>query len=248
MQEPIRLFEAGSFDPAHPYVRAALEYLSTVFNEYFNSFGNEQGFCDIRDNERRGAKHTQRSDGTLHALAISSMATRWEASEVEYRPELVAVDPEDVASSSNVHVAPETYRTGGKRVTAESLGFDPGEISNPNTHWPATTVDRFSWAEVWGWGGAQARRESRAEPWPGETRTRAGAGKAGRDAAGRAGARQSQAARTVGGAEFFWGDLFSLRSSTRCSITRTEWCQSLGFLSAVCGARCTGHNIIALIW
>ena len=150
VQEPMRLFEAGGFDYEHTFVSAGLEYLDALFTEYFNSFGNENGFCDILDNERRGAKHTQRANSTIHALAISSMSTRWEASETEYRPDLVKLEPEDVASCKNVHVAPETYRAGGKDANEETLGFNPSDITNPAIRWPSTSTDRFSWSEVWG--------------------------------------------------------------------------------------------------
>ena len=202
VQEPVRLFEAGNFKPADPYVAAALEYLQALFKEYFNSFGNENGFCDIRDNERRGAKHTQRSDGTLHALAISSMATRWTASEVEFRPELVTVEAEDVSASKSVHVAPETYRAGGKSATAEALGFNPGDITSPDTYWHSTSTDRFSWAEVW----ARAPRvlptgaggQDRTELWPGKARARARLGEPGK-------AQPAVPAETDGGRKFNLG-------------------------------------------
>ena len=117
-------------------------------SEYLNSFGNENGFNDIRDNERRGAKHSQRSDATLQSLAISSMATRWAASEEEYRPTLIQVEAEDVSSSTHVHVAPDTFRASGTKPKEDMLGFDPKEISDPQVTWPSTSTDRFTWSEV----------------------------------------------------------------------------------------------------
>ena len=96
-----------------------------------NSFGDENGFCDIRDNQRRGAKHSQRSDDSLQAMAVSSMASRWSETPEEQRPRLVHVDEEAVSSSPSLHVDPAIYRVGEASTRPQKVGFKITDLTNP---------------------------------------------------------------------------------------------------------------------
>ena len=146
--EPVRLCEAGRFLADHPVVHAAYLMIDSYFKEYFNSLGLENGFNDIRDNERRGAKHQQRGDGALHSLEISSMATRWAKSPNEFRPTLVSLDEQAVASCKALHVEPKAYRAAAEGVTEKQLGFKVQDLTKPSVHWPSTSPDRFSVVEL----------------------------------------------------------------------------------------------------
>ena len=111
-------------------MQAGLRYVTSMYSEYFNSFGDEQGFNDIRDDERRRAKHHQRGDGTLHAMAISSMASRWAESAEEHRPKLVKLDEEAISSSRTVHVDPSTYRVAEAPTHPKKVGFKISDLTN----------------------------------------------------------------------------------------------------------------------
>ena len=105
--------------------------MTSLFTEYLNSFGDENGFNDIRDNERRGAKHSQRSDDSLHAMAISSMASRWAATPGEQRPRLVHLDQGAVSSSRSMHIDPAIYRVAEASSKTKAVGFKLNDLTNP---------------------------------------------------------------------------------------------------------------------
>jgi hypothetical protein len=135
----------------HGFCRAAVGCVTAMLVEYLNSLGNENGFCDIRYNERRGAKHMQRSNSTLHALAISSMTSRWESTRAEYRPRLVVLYERSVSQASACHVAPDMYRSECAPKDQKNVGFNVNDLTDPKVTWPTTTVDRFTVVELALW-------------------------------------------------------------------------------------------------
>ena len=84
---------------------AATRYVQAMFPGYLDSLGLELMFNDMRDNERRSARHGQRSDLNHAAMAISSAATRYP--EADH----VLLSPMSMVDTSRVHVSPSLFRT-----------------------------------------------------------------------------------------------------------------------------------------
>ena len=102
-REVMNLLELTGFEEVST---AATRYVQAMFPGYLDSLGLELMFNDMRDNERRQAKHGQRSDMSHAAMSISSAATRYpEAKQIVPSPELMA-------ATSRVHVAPFLFPNG----------------------------------------------------------------------------------------------------------------------------------------
>ena len=104
---------------------------------YLNTLWIENTFNSLRDNEGRGARHKQRSDTSLMAMVISTMASRLEGDHPE---RLIMVDDEDASRFESFCMAPGTFRTRDARKTG--LGIEANDIYNKSA-WPSTTPQLF---------------------------------------------------------------------------------------------------------
>ena len=135
-REVMNLLELTGFEEVST---AATRYVQAMFPGYLDSLGLELMFNDMRDNERRQAKHGQRSDMSHAAMSISSAATRYpEAKQIVPSPELMAV-------TSSVHVAPSLFRTARAPRTAEALGVDSALLEQSGgAYWPSPPIESMN--------------------------------------------------------------------------------------------------------
>eukprot|EP00972_Heterocapsa_arctica_P096662 14260448-Heterocapsa_arctica.AAC.1 len=116
----MQLLERAAWDSSSPWYPLALSYIKAMWEGVTNTMGLENGFNDLRDNEIRGARHKARSDSTIHALAISSLCSRYKET-----VGMVVVGPEDMGSQSRFHCKASIYRGEDAPTTAASIGVDP---------------------------------------------------------------------------------------------------------------------------
>ena len=136
----------------------AKEYIKAMYSGMQNTMGLENGFNDLRDNEARGARHKQRNPGTIQALAISSMATRY----AEHTP-LVPLTEEHIASCDKYHCAPSTFRAEDCATSSAALGFGVKGIIDKRKMWTSTSTHLFSMCDL---SLLHALLASAAEDWP----------------------------------------------------------------------------------
>jgi hypothetical protein len=156
-REPLQLLERAGWDPSSPWYSLALSYIKAMWEGVTNTMGLENGFNDLRDNEIRGARHKARSDSTIHALAISSLTSRYKDT-----VEMAVVGPEDVGVGRwqcKAHI----YRGEDAPVTAASIGVDPGGLVNDRAAWPSTNSDTFNQTQL---ALLRALTVTTSEAWP----------------------------------------------------------------------------------
>ena len=135
-REVMNLLELGNFEEVSP---AATRYVQAMFPGYLDSLGLELMFNDMRDNERRQARHGQRGDLSHAAMSISSAATRY--------PEAkhIVPSPEIMAQTRSVHVSPSLFRTALAPRTAEALGVDSALLEQSGgAYWPSPPIESMN--------------------------------------------------------------------------------------------------------
>ena len=139
-REPMLLLEAGRWHLSSEPGRLATAYLSKLWGAVLNSVALENGFNDLRDNERRGARHTGRSEQVMQALALSSMTSRCHDA-----TNCVQVSPDDVSGRARrYHVANELFRGKDASTNPEDIGVDAAALTSNRSAWPSTGPDTFS--------------------------------------------------------------------------------------------------------
>ena len=103
-----------------------------------NTLGLANGFNDLRYMEVRNARHMTRSPGYLQAVAIRSMANRYNDISVS----LVDVTPESMTTTTGVHVAESVYQAEESGLTKDALGLDPKVLMDGG--FPTSKTDAFS--------------------------------------------------------------------------------------------------------
>jgi hypothetical protein len=92
------LLEAAGWQLPCPIL---MSYIEALFQGVTNSMGNENCFNDMRDSERRSAKHVSRSPEQVAGLALHSLSKRY--------PDTVEVQPHHLAEARGRHVAPDSF-------------------------------------------------------------------------------------------------------------------------------------------
>jgi hypothetical protein len=142
-REPMQLLERAAWDSSSPWYPLALSYIKAMWEGVTNTMGLENGFNDLRDNEIRGARHKARSDSTIHALAISSLCSRYKET-----VGMVVVGPEDMGSQARFHCKASIYKGEAAPTTAASIGVDPGGLVTDRAAWPSTNSDTFNQTQL----------------------------------------------------------------------------------------------------
>ena len=95
----MQLLEAGWRRLGSERGQAALQYLGELYSGLTHTLQLENGFNDLRNNERRAAKHKARSEQSLQSVAVMSQVSRMQKTGCG-----VAIDPEDVSAETKTHV------------------------------------------------------------------------------------------------------------------------------------------------
>ena len=111
--------EAGKWDLDSIAGRLALAYIESMWRAPLTTVGLENGFNDLRDNEARGARHKARGEQTLQALAMSSLAHRY-----EHGVECTTVEPEDVSHHAGIHCTNGVFLAKDACTSAGRVGVD----------------------------------------------------------------------------------------------------------------------------
>ena len=139
LREPMMLLENAGWRLDNSWGELALKYTRAMFKGISNTMGLENDFNVLRDNEAREARHTVRGDGTLQALAISSLNSRYEG-----QVPLVSVEAEDVGEARSFHCRPSFFRASDAPTSKQTLGVDPWGLVNDRAAWPSTKSDVFN--------------------------------------------------------------------------------------------------------
>ena len=128
------LLSAEQWDPNSAKV---LAYIQQCVSDFNHTLMEENAFNDLRDNESRGAKHKQRGEHCISAVAFASARTRF--------PKInqVEVKPEDVAQYANVQCRSSTFHPEKMDHRSERLLVDAKSILGRAT-WTATTWDAMA--------------------------------------------------------------------------------------------------------
>ena len=137
LREMLELLSAASWSLDHRYGQAALEYAAAIFDGVLTTLGLENGFNDLRDNERRGARHTQRAPDTLSSLSISSQHSRYSG-----KAPVLGITPDSIGRCGNLHCHPSMFLADQLPSGKDVLGIDAAGIEHGG--WPSTSVDAFS--------------------------------------------------------------------------------------------------------
>lgn len=121
-------------DAWNPNCEFGREYVRECSSDCAHTLMEEECFNSLRDNEQRKAKHKQRGEHALSALALSSAHTKY--------PDVrqVSVTPEDVSAYRAVKVKASTFHPEGLAKKGVDHGVTPSSITGKTT-WNAFTFD-----------------------------------------------------------------------------------------------------------
>jgi hypothetical protein len=133
-REPCLLLEASGWKLPCPVL---MSYVEALFQGLTNSMGNENCFNDMRDSERRSAKHVSRSPEQVAGLALHSVSKRY--------PDTLELQPQHLIAARSKHMAPESFiptvsshRAG---AVASEVGIDVDGILKND--FPSTSAHYF---------------------------------------------------------------------------------------------------------
>jgi len=130
-REPLLLLEANAWTAPGPLV---LSYVRTLFSGILNTMSNENGFNDLRDAERRQAKHHTRAPEAIAAVAIKSQVKRF-PDEVN-----VQVSPKGFTRCASWHAGPTMHVPKPSPQQCSPLPTERILKSD----WPSTSAHLFS--------------------------------------------------------------------------------------------------------
>ena len=137
LREVCGLMKKAGWDLTRPAGARAVAYIKAMFGGMANTLGLENGFNDLRDNESRGARHTQRSSSVLQGLAISSQLSRY----AEKTP-VVEVASEIMSRCGAMHCDRSVFEAEKMTSSERTLGVDASEVDAGR--WQSTHVHLFS--------------------------------------------------------------------------------------------------------
>ena len=155
--EPLELLAQGAWGLHSEQGQRAMAYVQAMFQQMWTSLPLELGFNDLRNNERRSARHQQRSNEMLQSLAISSMTSRFQGT--PSNP--LVLDLAHAAKIAGVHCSPKVFAPPShKDAKASGLDMDglrrrsyAGMESMTTNHLPLVhamvSVPKADWPALW---------------------------------------------------------------------------------------------------
>lgn len=137
VREPFLLLEAGQWEWPCPKAAA---YAHGLFSGVPNTLACENSFNDVRDSERRRAKHQKLSPEGVAGIAIQSLQKRFDPARV------VNLDAAHVESCSSVHVERATFAPKGS-LTSDAAGVPVERITASD--WSTTSAHAFAYVHCW---------------------------------------------------------------------------------------------------
>ena len=121
-------------------LQQAKEYVEAMWDGLVTTLGLEENYNDLRDVERRRAKHSQLSPESIQACSIKSVLTRYEGTKSDV--EVVQLAEKDFSAGGILSIDPESFTLEGAATTKEKLGDDVADVLRKSL-WHGTTPGSF---------------------------------------------------------------------------------------------------------